>query len=322
MNSVWESDDDGEEWWDVVRAVVCKIIARMQEKGLLHGDEPADVFDRTLRYLRAYLRSRPPRHLSELSENAVARYLGCVAIRVLWPSASLAIGKQARLAAPNLENHAVYRARSYYRPKYQVGGDLVRIDKSVGNSVWLLLADVQGKSVAAHLTARTLETIWRLQCEIAEQRDSAELLSNLEIEMRPYLPEYLLIEGVVVRADESGEIDLAAAGGAHCLLGNCAAEIPIEVLAFGGRLFGAEYPAEFGRESRRLAPGQELVLVTDGVLDLQVDGGFFRRMSGSRICDIGNGAIFDRVLSVVDQALSTQEQFDDMTLVSLERLSG
>ena len=292
-----------------------QIIASMQCSGLLHNDDVDDLLDRSRRYLRAFLRSLSPEDFSEHSRAVLRRRLLVKIVQLFYP-ASIQINRDNTPIQPQSRAFAAFNSLVLIQPKYQVGGDLARVDEAADGSIWVLLADVTGKSVTAYLTAMTLDAAWdRLQDDFCVDNPKMAL-TWLESELAGCLPDGIFVETVIANAKVCGNVDLAAAGFVQFLTGL----IPeVEDIKVGGAYLGIRSPESFSERSQTLKPNHELVLATDGVFE-QPDGArLLRDTIRDRVNSSGNHSVHQAVLEVVETMLLQHPQRDDLTIVTLRR---
>ncbi len=316
------SRPDFDYLFEEFQSALRRIIQGMLRRGLLHGDDPKDLLDRTLRYLKVYLRSLTPETLASYSPLALKALGIYKALQVLNPKPESAVplpGQKFRFD-PTLPEVTGYQARYHYRPKYQVGGDLICVHVATNHNVWILLADVMGKSVAAHLTAASLEALWEIG-QKGEMNEPLDVLCWLKREFTEYLPKKSVhVELVVLRANESGEIRAAAGGDIQYLVGNMTHR-PVKVVRFGGMFLGRDYPEMFTVQDEVVPLDHEIVFATDGVFDQCNAQGHLRATLQRQVENSLNvTSLHDAVVDVVLDALRDHPQDDDIAVISLRRL--
>lgn len=293
------------------------IIEGMQELGLLHGDDIDDLVDRSRRYLRASLRALSEEEIDRYSDTVLARRLFVKVVQLLYP-ASIECVERRSLVQHQLPVGSAFQFLMHDQPKYQVGGDLARVDEAADGSVLVLLADVSGKSVGAYITAATVEAAWDRCRETGRTESPLMTLRWLEAELVDCLPDGIFVETVIARVKICGDVELAAAGYIQFLTGS----IPrVEDITLGGAYLGAGMTDQFSERTQSLEPNHELVLATDGVFE-QPDGKtLLRDTLCGHVINSGQNSIHNAVLEVVGMALKQNPQRDDLTIISLRRLS-
>ena len=206
-----------------------------------------------------------------------------------------------------------------YEPAGAVGGDYCEVvTADDGQSLFFAVGDVAGKGVAASLLMTHLNAIFRsllsLELSLSEMMSRA---NRLFCESTPTTHYATLVAG---RATENG-VDLCNAG--HCrplLLGGGAAQ---QIDATGLPL-GLFCEGRYTVRQMRLAPGESLVLYSDGITEAQNPEGSeygVERLIGSLEAHSGRGAIAmaDGVLRDVAGFRGSGPRQDDMTLLIVRR---
>jgi sigma-B regulation protein RsbU (phosphoserine phosphatase) len=174
---------------------------------------------------------------------------------------------------PGLELACHYYAAS----TAEVTGDFYDVF-SLGDGRWaFFLGDVTGHGPSA--AAVTSLTRYTLRAAALHTPDPAAALEELNaaLLMDPHVPQHCTVLFGILRAESTGEFDIALAGGGHppalCLQPDTGAVE--EVHPRGGMLVGALPDAEFATCTMRLKPGQTLLLYTDGLTEARPAGEFF-----------------------------------------------
>ena len=159
-----------------------------------------------------------------------------------------------------------------YRPASWVSGDMYDVFRIDEQHVGVFIADAMGHGVAAGLL-----TMFMRQALVPKRIEAggtytiatpAEALGNLhECLVRQRLPNCQFVTAAygIINTD-TGELRLARAGHPYAL--HIAADGTIGEIRTDGSLLGlGDLPTEFEETSVMLAPGEKLVLYTDGVED-------------------------------------------------------
>lgn len=201
---------------------------------------------------------------------------------------------------------------------HQVGGDYYDV-VAIGPDTWsLVVADVSGKGVSSALLASFLQGAFLgASCTT----DIPEVLSRINTFLSDRAEHGKYATMFYSKLDSEGRLTYANAG--HCAPLLVRADGQIEKLEATSMPVGLVPEASFQLEHRDLAPGDRIVLYTDGVTEAQNDAGeFFGRKrlraavarAGGATCPELHAAIQKAVLDFTAGA----EQADDLTLVVVE----
>jgi serine phosphatase RsbU (regulator of sigma subunit) len=214
---------------------------------------------------------------------------------------------QQLLISESIANYSGLVVHSVYRPAGQVGGDFFQIlpveQGAAAGSVLVVIGDVSGKGLPAAMTVSlVVGTLSTLAQYVA---DPGELLMALnKAILRRSLGGFTTC--LILRASASGELVMASAG--HLAPYLDGREIAMENGFPLGLVAGACYD-----ETRvMMRPGQQLTLVTDGVVEARGKTGEllgFERTAG--LSRLSAGAIAQEAQSF--------GQDDDITVLTLVR---
>jgi serine phosphatase RsbU (regulator of sigma subunit) len=208
------------------------------------------------------------------------------------------------------------------RPAREVGGDLYDLIPLDGERLALTIGDVSGKGVPAALFMAVTQTVIRLvmhdgrdlQAEI-ERANDLLFVNNREMMFATLFCGVL--DGV------NGQLSYCNCGHNPPLVLR-AADGRCEMLPASGPPLGIENGITYGAQVLTLAPGDVVLLYTDGIVEAEQDGEPFgmerleqalvamRRLSAREIVD----GIMLRVIEFTGDA----PQFDDMTCMVLRGL--
>ncbi|HEX7880433.1 MAG TPA: SpoIIE family protein phosphatase [Candidatus Eisenbacteria bacterium] len=215
-------------------------------------------------------------------------------------------------------------------PSLEVGGDLFAFFNEGPTRLGLALGDVSGKSVpAAILMSNTLAAL-RAEAELAGAVGGS--LARLNRTMVEHVETGRFVTLVYALLDPTtGALEFASAGHNPALLARASGEV--EWLEASGPPLGVLPGAEYEPTSRKLAPGDVLVLYSDGITEAArlPDGGtvsaalspeemeFFDE---SRLAEVVTrsrhlpaAGIMEAVLAAVHTFSGNQPQADDVTLL-------
>jgi hypothetical protein len=273
-----------------------------------------------------YLRTRTP---AEFRSMNISSFRGAVLIQVarqvVQPFGGGADGRS--LGPEPLPRAEGYDFRTVFLPfekvgSFSFGGDWFGGRRSADGTLWLIVADVTGHGYAAYLLANTLPIVWR-KCWTDSSLDTAapaDILAAMHDLLRDCLPEDVYVECTLLRLTPDGEVTVAPAGGSRLLLRQRGAN-RIDLLKLRGLWLGFERPLAEDQHSYTLQAGDELLLGTDGVFDQLLD----YVGEGRDLVPVVAGAMRDRGLldaveEVLQRALKTEPQKDDITVVTIRRL--
>jgi phosphoserine phosphatase RsbU/P len=165
-----------------------------------------------------------------------------------------------------------------FKPCRWVGGDYVDAVKTADGRTLLVMADVCGKGLPAALVASMLHTTVRVGVKAG--MDLTQMMQNLNEYLRESMFEQSFVTMVSILADPaSGEVECVNAG-----------HPPAVLIDASGKMralqTGANLPLGVGDEALEsnrdvIAPGELLVLYTDGLADLADECG--QRLGSERL---------------------------------------
>ncbi len=201
---------------------------------------------------------------------------------------------------------------------HQVGGDYYDV-VAIGPDTWsLVVADVSGKGVSSALLASFLQGAFlSASCttDIPEVFARVNTFLNDRAETGKYATMFYS------KLDSAGHLAYTNAG--HCAPMLVRASGEIEKLEATSLPVGLVQGATFPLSHRDLAPGDRIVLYTDGITEAQNDAGeFFGRRRLREAIQGAASASFAELHAAIHRAIvvftAGAEQGDDMTLVVVE----
>jgi serine phosphatase RsbU (regulator of sigma subunit) len=240
--------------------------------------------------------------------------------------AELALGRRIQrsfvpLIPPDIEG---YEVASHYEAAREVGGDFFDVFRIRGRSghLAICIADVTGKGIAAALLMAFARPL--LHSAIEHVRTPGEALERtnriLVEERRSALFITALCAFVELR---SGVLRLANAGHEPPLVVP-AGDGPIAWLEGSGPLLGAFATLDLAECSVTLAPGDLVLLYTDGVTDARAASG--ERFGDDRLVEALSASRGGAAAEVVDAVCDAYHRFqgampaaDDVTIVAIRR---
>ena len=201
---------------------------------------------------------------------------------------------------------------------HQVGGDYYDV-VAIGPDTWsLVVADVSGKGVSSALLASFLQGAFLgASCTT----DIPEVLSRINTFLSDRAEHGKYATMFYSKLDSAGRLTYANAG--HCAPLLVRADGQIEKLEATSMPVGLVAEASFLLEHRDLAPGDRIVLYTDGVTEAQNDAGeFFGRKRLREAVRCAGGATCPELHAAIQKAVldftAGAEQADDLTLVVVQ----
>jgi phosphoserine phosphatase RsbU/P len=240
--------------------------------------------------------------------------------RIMDEELKMASVIQRRLLPPAPTGIAGFTFAGANRPCRTVSGDYYDFVVRPGGRVYFAIADVSGKGVTAGLMMAGLQASFRIFCK-SDPRP-ADLVVQLNDALRETLPQSKFVTLFVGRLDAAtGIIEYANAGHNPPLWLRTNG---VEELADTDLLLGVVTRAEYRHRTLQLAPGDSLVLFTDGLTEAENANGedlestqFAQRLKGM------HGATADQVTAEVEQLVQSHMAeaplADDVTLVVVSR---
>lgn len=239
---------------------------------------------------------------------------------------AVAASIQQGLFPASLPDLPGYRLAAMNRPAQQVGGDyydavLLHGDEPRNTRCLLCVADVSGKGLSASLLMSTIQATLRALFDrdipLAElARATNELLFATSPGNKYATAALLLTDG------ESGRCQYVGAGHTESLL--VRADGSLEWLTATGIPLGLFPEMIWAEQQITLRPGDTLVLYSDGVSEAQTAA--WDEFDVERLAAIVRAArhepaedIIAQVLAAVDRFIEGAPQFDDITLMVLQR---
>jgi phosphoserine phosphatase RsbU/P len=201
---------------------------------------------------------------------------------------------------------------------HQVGGDYFDV-APLGPDMWsLVVADVSGKGVSSALLASFLQGAF---LSSTSTTDIPEVLARINIFLSDRAEHGKYATMFYSRLDSDGRLTYANAG--HCPSLLVRATGAIEELGATSMPVGLVPETAFAVGRKNLAPGDRIVLYTDGVTEAQNDAGeFFGRRRLRRAVEQAGPADCNELHAGIQAAIleftAGAEQADDLTLVVVE----
>ena len=216
-----------------------------------------------------------------------------------------------------------YDVELYFRSRDAVGGDWVIIGPGPDHGFWTIVADFMGKSWIAFVLKKCVCLAWDSQLRRRVEAPSA-LLQKLHAALLDKLPEGTFVELLAGQFQANGLTEIVSAGMGHLLaLDAATATVSAELLSapFVGLDVGKTAVRQVWQT--QFAAGDQVLLSTDGMYDQPLPTG---RIGGSLVAAVNAiapvGDLHGRVVKIVELALQTHHQHDDLTLLTVTRHRG
>lgn len=212
-------------------------------------------------------------------------------------------------------------------PAHRVGGDFYDFFFSDDGRLFFVIGDVAGKGIPAALNMARTKTLFRMIAapeRLDDLTDAGMLLSRINDELASDNPTMTFVTALIGILDtESGTVQLATAGHLRPLrLPPQAGARPSNIVLEPGIPLGLEVGFAYQTETQQLAPGEGLLLITDGVVDtMNTSETFFGeerlRDTLSAMTDRTPRTVIRSMRSVLADFSEGQDQFDDVTMFAI-----
>jgi serine phosphatase RsbU (regulator of sigma subunit) len=208
-----------------------------------------------------------------------------------------------------------------WRAAHQVAGDFYDLIELPGKHLGLIVADVADKGMPAALFMALTRTLVRATA--IEEASPAAVLARVNNLLVADAKRGMFVTAAYVVLDlESGQLTYANAG--HCLPLLQSSSGQLRTLPKGGMALGVVAGLHFEEHSAELAPGDRLVLYSDGVTEaISPQGDFYgqerlrQRLESST--DGSAQSVLDAILASVYGFTHDAPLADDLTLLVLRR---
>jgi sigma-B regulation protein RsbU (phosphoserine phosphatase) len=230
----------------------------------------------------------------------------------------LAVHIQRGLLPPRDLDAGAWKVAYHYEPVGFVGGDYCDLIKTDGGDLYFILGDVSGKGMAASLLMSNLQAMFRALVPLGLSLDKLmERASRLFCENTLSTHFATLVCG---KASETGEVELCNAGHLPPILIREGERIPLDSTGLPVGMFCDE---QFATSKLQLAPGDALLLYTDGVTEaLDLTGAEY---GVERLLQSLDAPCPSRPAELIDACVSSLADFrgdgikaDDLTLMALK----
>jgi sigma-B regulation protein RsbU (phosphoserine phosphatase) len=229
---------------------------------------------------------------------------------------------QAMLLPQHPPELAGWRLAAFCRSCDETGGDYWDALPRPDGGCDILVGDITGHGIGAALMMSTARAFVRALHPL--EADPARLLARLNDLLEPDFNDEVFMTFALARLGRDGSVLAVNAGHEPTLVWRRASgfeSIPAEGIVLG-MLPGLEYTAA---SAAPLAPGDLVVLLTDGIFEAQAPPDFAQfgmkavQAAISSAAPQGAAAVRDAIIAAVEAHLGDHRQHDDMTLVVAER---
>ena len=215
--------------------------------------------------------------------------------------------------------------RATIEPAKQVGGDLYEVLRTGDDRVIVAVGDVSGKGISAALFMAVTMTLLRTMARQFQKPE--EILAHLNEELAAQNPRCMFVTMACLVIDtRSGRVTGASAGHTPLVLLGASGP-PRFVFPSSGMVLGLMSGRTYESATLDLAPGESLVLYTDGVTEafdpeeeLFGDERLMECLAGAPREDAG-GTVAG-LLDAVRAFAAGAAQSDDITILAIRRTDG
>lgn len=194
-----------------------------------------------------------------------------------------------------------FKIESVYRPAGQVGGDFFQILPMTDGGVLIVIGDVSGKGMPAAMTVSLLVGTFRTLAHYTQGPSDILAAMNCRMLARSHGG---FTTCLVLRADADGAVTAANAG--HIAPYVAGKEFPLE----NGLPLGLSAGASYLESTFHLSPGQQVTLITDGVVEA-------RDKTGALFGFDRTASLSLQPAEAIARAAQTYGQEDDITALTL-----
>ncbi|MGO9775651.1 MAG: SpoIIE family protein phosphatase [Terracidiphilus sp.] len=205
------------------------------------------------------------------------------------------------LIADDVPSVLGFQLQAVYRPASQVGGDFFQVSATEKGGALIVIGDVSGKGMPAAMTVSLLVGTFRTLAHYTQS--PGEILAAMNQRMMARSSGGFTT-CLVLRCDADGKLTVANAGHvAPYVAGK-------ELLLENGLPLGLAANSSYAECSFQLAPGQQLTLLTDGVVEA-------RDQAGTLLGFDRSAALSTQPAEAIASAAQAFGQDDDITVLTL-----
>jgi len=243
--------------------------------------------------------------------------------RALEQDLLLAARIQAGLLPKRDFSAAGWKVAYHYEPAGQVSGDYCDLVQH-GNHLYFMVGDVSGKGVAAAMLMSNLHALFRVLIPTGLPLDQLVERANRLFSESTLPTQYATL--VVGKADEFGNVEICNGGhpaplhvGANHVAAIHSATVPVGLFS----------DQKFSSSTLRAAPGDSLVIYTDGISEAEgPDGSQFGAASLEKLLreagcsQLQSHELVDKCLKEVQKFRAGSPKLDDQALMVLQFQPG
>jgi phosphoserine phosphatase RsbU/P len=206
----------------------------------------------------------------------------------------------------------------HYQPAGVVSGDYCDLIQGHNGELYFVMADVSGKGVAAAMLSSNLRAVFRSLIPMGLGTEELMSRANRLFRQSALPTQYATM--VVGKALPNGETEIINAGHLPVLLGSKSGVALFESTC---QPLGIFEDQQFTAAKRNLAPGDTLVLYTDGISEAENDGGHEYGIERLRAmvdqhCSGCPDSLVEACRKHVEEFRGGRARFDDETLLAIQ----
>ena len=224
----------------------------------------------------------------------------------------------------SIKKSDLYEIAAFINPAKQVGGDFYDVFSIGEDRLVITVGDVSDKGVPAAMYMSICVTLLRQICKMDKTPDQVtEILNRCLCERNPNMMFATLF--LMIINTRTGEFVYTNAG--HCQPAIVRTSEVFELEDLSGPAVGVAEEAKYTTSRGSLAPGDYMVIYTDGISEAQNESGEFfntERIIGTlkkHKFNTANSLLYSLLDDVLDFRQNA-EQSDDMTLLCYRRLKS
>jgi phosphoserine phosphatase RsbU/P len=204
-----------------------------------------------------------------------------------------------------------------YEPCSELGGDFCDYAPAAAGRVAVLVADVSGHGVSAAMLTGIVKATFR-SCHV-EEYDPAAVVSRIRTAIQPFSPDRFVTVFAGLVDTRERRLDYVGAGHPDALLRSGRSMTRLEST---GPLISPAFPDHLWKKmSTAFAPGDQLLVYTDGITEARGEEGFFgeERLIETVLAAgaaATGPALIRRIVDAVGAWSGHKPQPDDLTLLT------
>lgn len=201
-----------------------------------------------------------------------------------------------------------------------VSGDLAD-HATVGDALWIVVADATGHGWLAHAVITGVACLWKALLEQAPTNSPRSLCELLDRQLEACLPESMFVEAILARFDSERTLSASPAGFCRIVIRR-RGESGVEIAKLGNLYLGMGLPHR-DEETISFDVGDEILLASDGIHEQAVGDGILDELLVDQLVQMGQSVrLYDALVGIIRDALANEEQEDDITAVTIQYIEG